>query len=137
MAKKKKRGSTVQFYGTSELLKKIEAAGGDVEGAITRAVQKSMQQPKAEMQAFFIQQHHLTGATERSFEESPIVWSSGQLKYYAGFNMKKGGIAALFFEIGTPKMPPRFFIYNIVKKNLTSIRDEQQKALNEAFRELM
>lgn len=136
MPKKRKNAFTMDFYGTSELLKKIEAAGGNVENAVSRAVARSMEVPKRDMQAF-VSRHHLTGATERSFDETPFEWKNGLLKYAVGYNMKAGGIAALFLDVGTPTMRPYFFINQTVEKNISQIRDAQQAALREIFRGLM
>lgn len=133
---KRKNAFTMDFYGTSELLKKIEAAGGNVEHAISRAVARSMEAPKQDMQAF-VSKHHLTGATERSFDETPLTWENGVLKYAVGYNMKNGGIAALFLDVGTPSMRPFFFINQTVQKHSDKIVKIQQETLKEIFRGLM
>ena len=134
--RKRKNALTMGFYGTSELLKKIEAAGGNVENAISRAVARSMEAPKRDMQAF-VSKHHVTGATERSFNETPFTWENGVLKYAVGYSIKDGGIAALFLDIGTPKMKPHFFIWNTVQNHADNIVKIQQETLKEIFRGLM
>lgn len=136
MARKRKNAFSIDFYGSSQLLKKIEAAGGNVEKAISQAVQKSMEEPKRDMQNFMAS-HHLTGLTEKSFGETPMEWKNGVLEYAVGFDMKKGGIAALFLDVGTPTNPPTFFINHTVEKNITKIRDAQQAALREILKELI
>ena len=133
---KRKNAFTMDFYGTSELLKKIEAAGGNVEKAISRAVARSMEAPKQDMQAF-VSKHHLTGATERSFDETPLTWENGVLKYAVGYNMKNGGIAALFLDVGTPSMRPYFFINQTVQKHSDNIVKVQHETLKGIFRGLM
>jgi hypothetical protein len=136
MPKRRKNAYSLEFYGASDLLKKIEAAGGDVENAISQAVVRSMASPKNDLQAFMTS-HHLTGVTERSWGETSIEWKNGKLEYAVGFNLKKGGIGALFLDVGTPKQSPTYFIYNTVQRNLTKIRDAQQQALQEIFKELL
>lgn len=136
MSRKRKNSFYLDFYGSSDLLKKIESAGGNVEQAVSKAVARSMEAPKRDMQTF-ISSHHLTGMTEDAFGETPFEWKNGVLEYAVGYDMKKGGIAALFLDVGTPTMPPSYFINHAVEKNITEIRDAQQKALKEIFRGLM
>lgn len=136
MSRKRKNSFYLDFYGSSELLRKIESAGGNVEQAVSKAVARSMEAPKRDMQAF-ISSHHLTGMTEDAFGETPFEWKNGVLNYAVGYDMKKGGIAALFLDVGTPTMSPSFFINHAVEKNIDKIRDAQQAALREIFKELI
>lgn len=133
---KRKNSFYLDFYGSSELIRKIEAAGGNVEQAVSKAVARSMEAPKRDMQNF-IASHHLTGMTEGAFGETPFEWKNGVLNYAVGYDMKKGGIAALFLDVGTPTIPPSFFINQAVERNITRIRDVQQAALKEIFKGLM
>lgn len=126
--------SRIDFFGTSELLKKIEKAGGNVEKACEDALRASVQAPKQEMLAY-IQQHHLTGQTEDSFVEE-IKNENGKIYCEVGFSIRKGGIAALFLNLGTPKMKPSFFINDAIDHNIDKIKADQLRALNDAFREL-
>lgn len=134
--KRRKNAYSLEFYGASELIKKIEAAGGNVEDAISQAVARSMESPKNDLQAFMTS-HHLTGVTEKSWGETPIKWENGKLEYAVGFNLKKGGIGALYLDVGKPNQTPTYFIHNTVMRNLTKIRDAQQQALLEIFKELL
>lgn len=126
--------SRIEFFGTSELLKKIEKAGGNVEKACTDALRASIQAPKQEMLEY-IRQHHLTGQTEDSFVEE-IKNENGKIYCEVGFSIRRGGIAALFLNLGTPKISPSFFIDDAIDHNIDKIKADQLKALNEAFREL-
>lgn len=134
--------SRIEFFGTSELLKKIEKAGGNVEKACTDALRASVQAPKEEMLDFIRtlpfetkHGHHPTGQTEDSFVEE-IRNEKGKIYCEVGFSIRKGGIAALFLNLGTPKITPSFFIENAIDHNIDKIKADQLKALNEAFREL-
>ena len=126
--------SKIEFFGTSELLKKIEKAGENVEKACADALRASVETPKQEMLQY-IRQHHLTGQTEDSFVEE-IKNENGKIYCEVGFSIRKGGIAALFLNLGTPKIRPSFFIENAIDHNIDKIKADQLKALNEAFREL-
>lgn len=127
--------SKIEFFGTSEILKKIEQAGGNVEQACVDALQKSVEKPKAEM-LDFIRAHRLTGVTEDSFVED-IKQEGNKIYLELGFSIRKGGIAALFLNLGTPKIAPTWFIDNAVDKNIDTIKKAQLDALKETFQGLM
>ena len=127
--------SRIEFFGTSEILKKIEAAGGNVEQACVDALKKSVGAPKAEM-LDFIRAHKLTGQTEDSFVEE-IKQDGNKIYLELGFSIRKGGIAALFLNLGTPRIAPTWFIDNAVDHNIDAIKKAQIDALKEAFRGLM
>lgn len=126
--------SRIEFFGTSELLKKIERAGGNVEQACMDALKVSVQKPKEEMLQY-IRQHHLSGQTEESFVEE-IKTENGKIYCEVGFSIREGGLAALFLNLGTPRIKPSFFIDNAVDHNIDEIKKAQLEALNKAFREL-
>lgn len=121
----------IDFYGSSELLKRLEAAGANVEQCIVDALQKSVEKPKEEMLQY-IRQHKLTGQTEESFT-TEIKHEGNTVYLKVGFDIKKGGIAAIFLNYGTPKIAPSFFIDNAVEHNIDEIKRAQLQALNEAF----
>ena len=126
--------SRIEFFGTSELLQKIENAGKNVEQACIDALKASVQKPKDEMLQF-IREHHLTGQTEESFVEE-IKTENGKIYCEVGFSIREGGLAALFLNLGTPRIKPSFFIDNAVDHNIDEIKKAQIEALNKAFREL-
>lgn len=127
--------SKIEFFGTSEILKKIEAAGGNVEQTCMDALKKSAEIPKKEM-LDFIRAHKLTGVTENSFVDE-IRQDGNKIYLELGFSIRKGGIAALFLNLGTPKIKPTWFIDNAVDHNIDTIKKAQIDALKEAFRGLM
>ena len=139
MAKRGSKGSgkaVLEIYGVSDLLKKIEKANGNCEEAITKAVLKSIELPKQEMLSF-IKQHHRTGTTEESFTVTPIEWKDGVANVKVGFSVRKGGLPAVFLNVGTPTIAPSFFIDNAVQNNVDEIHKIQQNALEEILKELM
>jgi hypothetical protein len=127
--------SKIEFFGTSEILKKIEAAGGNVEWAVMNALAKSTEKPEQEM-LDFIRAHRLSGDTEKSFIKN-ITQDGNKIYLELGFSIRGGGIAALFLNVGTPKIAPTWFIDNAVDHNIDAIKKAQLDALKEAFRGLM
>jgi len=136
MASKKGGKATIEIYGISDLLKKLEKAGGDLESAITKAVEKSIEIPKQDMMNFMAQ-HHKTGGTEESFTVTPIKWKDGLASVQVGFSVRKGGLPAIFLNYGTPKIQPSFFIQHAVDDNIDAIHEIHRNTLEEILKELI
>lgn len=135
MAKKgKRRGTSLksgfELYGASELLKKIEAAGGNVDEACKRAVDASLKIVGDDMQNF-MSGHRLTGDTMASFEQVPATVNGGKVEAVVGYDAKNGGLPAIFLDVGTPKQKPYFFRYYAVNNNTARLKEVQHAALNE------
>lgn len=137
MAKKKayrgssvKRKTLVEMYGVSDLLKKIEAAGGKVDEAVKKAVDNSLEQVGMKMQ-LFIMQHRLTGDTYKSYEQLPAKAEGNKVEATVGYNIEKGGLPAIFLDVGTPKQKPHFFRYYAVENSRQQIEEIQRATLNE------
>ena len=125
-----KRGSLVEMYGVSELLKNIEKAGGKVDAAVQKAVDRSLEIVGADMQAF-MSGHKNTGETMESYEQTSAKSDGNKVTGNAGYNVKKGGLPAIFLDVGTPKIKPSFFRYYAVENNRKQIEEIQRATLNE------
>ena len=131
-----KRGNLIEMYGVSDLLKKIESANGNVEEAVKRAVDKSLEIVGSDMQNFMAG-HKQTGDTMESYEQVPAkAGKNGLIEATAGYNAKKGGLPAIFLDVGTPKMKPYFYRYYAVENNRKRIEDIQRETLNDILKEL-
>lgn len=127
----------VEFYGSTDLIKKLERAGANVEKEIINALHKSIQKPKEEMIEFMQSKpKNKTGRTVSSWVEE-IKEENGQIIMEAGFSTKKGGVASIFWNLGTPYRKPTFFIDNAVENNVDEIKRIQEEALKEAFKGLI
>ena len=120
------------MYGVSDLLKKIEAAGGNVDNACKKAVDESLKIVGAEMQDF-MSKHKVSGDTIKSYEQVPAVVTDGTINAVVGFNAKKGGLPAIFLDVGTPKQKPYFWKYYAVNNNTKRLQEIQHATLNEIF----
>lgn len=125
-----KRDNLIEMYGVSELLNKIEAAGGRVDEAVKKAVDNSLEIVGADMQKF-MEGHKRTGATMASYEQVSAVLKGNVVTANAGYNIKKGGLPAIFLDVGTPKRKGYFFRYYAVENNMQRIQEAQRAALNE------
>lgn len=129
--------ATVKFYGGADLVRKLEKAGANIEKEIIRAVSRSVEKPKAEMIEFMqTQPKNKTGRTVSSWTEEAKT-KGGKIIIEAGFSARQGGIAAIFWNLGTPYRAPTYFIDKAVENNLDEIKRIQEEALKEAFKELL
>ena len=127
----------VEFYGTADLIKKLEKAGANVEKQIVNALEKSIQKPKEEMISFMeTKPKNKTGRTVSSWVEE-IKSENGQIFMEAGFSTRKGGIASIFWNLGTPYRKPTFFVDKSVENNVDEIKQIQLETLKKAFKELL
>lgn len=130
----KGRGSSLksgfQMTGVSELLKQIEAAGGNVDAACQKAVDRSLKIVGEDMKSA-MSKHVDTGDTMRSYEQVPASVEGGKITAEVGFSIKKGGLPAIFFDVGTPKIKPMFYRYYAVNNNSKQLAQIQKETLEE------
>ena len=131
-----KRENLIELYGVSDLLKKIESAGGKVDEAVQQAVDRSLEIVGADMQNF-MNAHKFTGKTVSSYEHVMASIKDNKVTAMVGYNAKNGGLPAIFLDVGTPKQKGHFFRYDAVKDNSKRLRKIQQETLNEILRGLM
>lgn len=139
MAKKRKyRGSSIkggnmiELYGVSDLLKKIEAAGGKVDEAVKKATDNSLEYVGMQMQLFMMG-HRDSGDTYKSFEQVPAKVNGGKVEAIVGYDTKDGGLPSIFLDVGTPKQKPHFFRYYAVRNSSKQIQEIQRTTLEEIF----
>ena len=125
-----KRGNYVDFVGGSDLLKKIEAAGGKVDEAVKKCVDNSLEQVGMRMQLFMMG-HRESGDTYRSYEQIKANSKGDKVEAIVGYDGKNGGLPAIFLDVGTPKQKPYFFRYYAVENSSKEIAEIQKATLNE------
>ena len=131
--------ANMEFFGDVELVKKLEGMTDKVPQAIAKAMKQSAKIPADEMLSF-IKQHHYTGLTEHSFEMTePVIKKTAkggtQVVMELGFKVNKGGLGAIFLNLGGMHNPPYFFIKNAVDNNVDRIAKAQNDALKQAIKE--
>lgn len=130
-----KSGNIVEMYGVSDLLNKIEAAGGKVDEAVKKAVNASLAQVGMKMQLFMLG-HKESGDTYSSYEQIMASIKDNKVEAMVGYNIKNGGLPAIFLDVGTPKQKPYFFRYYAVENSRKQIEEIQRATLNEILEDL-
>jgi hypothetical protein len=130
--------ANICFYGDVELLKRLEEAGQNVEQLIINAIQQSARKPSEEMQSFMRKHKRRKVGTLESWEET-IKNKKGVINAEFGFSVRKGGLASIFWNYGTPRNAPsaHWFVDNAIEKNIDSIIEAQNVALRKAFKEVL
>ena len=131
-----KRENMIEMYGVSDLLKKLEKAGGNVEQAVKKCVENSLQQVGMKMQLFMME-HRDTGDTYESFDMKPVEINDGTVTSIIGYQVKKGGLPAIFLDVGTPTRKGHFFRYYAVENSRKQIEQIQRATLEEILGDLI
>lgn len=122
----------IDFYGSSELINRLEKAGKNVIDEIIKAVDESLKPVEDDLKSFMAG-HRGTGATIKSYFKE-ITTEGNVIKLRMGFDSKKGGLGAIFLNLGTPYIAPSFFIDKAVEENVDKIKRIQQEILANAFK---
>ena len=130
-----KRKNIVEIYGVDDLLKKIEKAGGNVDDAVKKCVDNSLEQVGMMMQLFMMG-HRETGDTYSSYEQISASIKNNSVNAMVGYNIENGGLPAIFLDVGTPKQKPHFFRYYAVRNSGKQLQEIQRNTLNEILRGL-
>ena len=162
----------VDFDG-SKLIKKIEAAGKRVQPALEKAAKRSLPLVEASFKEFMADHIRSGRTADSLIDVSQVqfIWGKNALKKWVGsttkgkkgftgghvevvdeedvlffeygFDADKGGIPALWLDIGTPNRDPKygqvkpsFFIYYSVENNLKKIHAIQNEELMKIVKEL-
>lgn len=155
---KRKDAFFLSFDG-QKLANAIEKAGGNVKPAIEAASRKSLPIIQNEFAKFAEEHRQTGEMASALIDPSQVtfVWGKNAKKRFVGtttkgvkgftggsvqvvseedclyfeygFDPEKGGLPALFLDVGTPKIKPTFFIYYAVERNLGQIHEIQRQEL--------
>lgn len=131
----RKSNCTMTFKGHEEILKDIERIGGNMPKEIEKAVEKAGEVATEEYKKV-IKQHKYSGLTEETLVRNAKAEIDGtKIICKTGFDIKKGGLASIFLDRGTPKNKPLKFVQKIKRKK--EIQVVISDALEEAWRKLI
>jgi len=119
-----------ELSGLDEYLKKVQAAGRNVEEVAAQAVKASVQ-PIYEDLKDWIDEHRLTGATAKGLSVSELKREGGRIYVEIGIDTTDAPLAwhAVFVEYGTPKVPADPGIRMAFQGNRSRVRTIQKKIL--------
>lgn len=146
-------------FDSRKLVNAIEAAGGNIKPAIESAARKSLPVIQKEFAKFAAEHKLTGDMERSLIDPSQVtfIWGKAAKKRFVatttkgvkgftggkvevvsesdclffeyGFEVEKGGLPALFLDIGTPKIKPTFFIYYAIERNYSTIHAIQRAEL--------
>lgn len=155
----KRKNAFFTSFDAKDLINKIESVGGNVKPALEKAAKQGMFLCHKDMLAFIKEHHvsgetedslldpnamemywgkaakkKWVGSTTKGIKGFTgggvqVVGEEDVLFCELGFDVRKGGLPALFLDIGTPTQKPFFFIYYAVENNLTKVHAIQKEEL--------
>ena len=174
----KRQNAFFLSFDGQKLANAIEKAGGNLKPALERATKKSLPIVHKDFDKFASQHEYSGEMHDSLIQpsETEFIWGkkaktkmkgfnkSGKkgfagakrevvseedcLYYEFGFEVKEGGMPALYLDLGTPKrtptkgptyrgqIKPTYFIYYTVENNMQRIHDIQMKELTKVLEEL-
>lgn len=150
-------GSTIEIFGLTDIIKKLDRAGANINSSVESALRASVVPVEDDLKAFM--RKHLKGQPTPSTQKTPprgigeaessryrkINWSRGGsvINLEVGYDKSYGGLHALFLDvgtkdsIGTPLIKPTYFVYYAINNNLNEIHRIQVDTLKDIFREFL
>ena len=129
----KKRPYQIEFFGNDALLRALEEMEESVVQAIAEAVEASVDPVEKDLHQFTNVEHKLSGDTEDAYVKKGFKKkeTAKTINAWVGYDVKKGGEAAIFLQVGTPKMAPHHFITHAYHNNKDEVMEIQQRYLEE------
>ena len=130
------KGKTkITLYNQEALLKSIETLGGNVQEAIIEAIELSGKNATTRFKEV-AEEHEFSGATLHSLVENPKAQVTGnKIILDIGFDINKGGVAAIWLDRGTPKQDPLNYVSAIKKEQ--PVKGAIGYVLGKKWRELL
>lgn len=132
--RKRKNAISLEFYGSSELIRALDKAGADVKTAISEATVKGADPILKDMQSFMAGHYRRNSISRRAFANPDPVWDGDKMSYKAGYDLRKGAHGALFLDVGTPFQQPYHFVHKAVFGHLDDMKKLQVDALMDVLK---
>ena len=127
----------LEVQGLDGIMKRLNDANADVKQAVNRALTET-HRIVTEKADTAIQQHRLTGQTERSLRRNAVIeWQGNVAEVKVGFDIAHGGPASVFLMYGTPRKKKDQKLYNAFfgKSTQQEYIRAQEEILYDAIRE--
>lgn len=141
---KRKSGSMVmEITGIDELVAELAHLGDDLRPQLLKALEESMKPVGEQMQAEMAKHTKpngkgwSTGATYEAFVSEEIKNKNPNvIGWRVGYSVRKGGLAAIFWELGGAHIAPTWFMDKAAYDNLDAIVQKQREVLTARIEEL-
>jgi len=101
----------------------------EIETAMGKAYDRAMKIPLQTMQEWFEYVHHRSGRTIGAWHDGETKRVGDIILYQYGYDKRKGGLNAIFFEYGTPRIRPEFVMYYSMKNHYDLAMDIIEETL--------
>lgn len=143
MSKSKSGKVQMEVLGVKELLVKLDKLGVKLKPALLNTMYISTK-PIAEQMQREMSKHTIpngkgwsTGATYKSFVNEEVkTKGNNNIEWKIGYSVKKGGLAAIFWNVGGAHINPTYFIDRAADDNLDKVIKKQREMLEERLKEL-
>lgn len=124
---------TFELKGFEELLEQVQKAGGNIEEAVTEAIQESGK-PVLEDIRKWAKKHKRSGAALEGVDQGPPRNDGGLIYADIGVNsdISPGAWHIAFVEYGTPTVKADPGVHEAFRKNKNKIRKIQAEVLRKA-----
>ena len=82
-----------------------------------------------------MEKHQFTGETLASYTLVEPTVKDDVVNGVVGYDVKKGGLPAIFLDVGTPSMDGYYWTYYAVNNNYEKIKQIQHETLNRILEE--
>lgn len=122
----------IELTGFDDILKKIDEAGGSINGAVNTCAQESAKTLQNELKTQQ-QKKKVSSSLVNRMPNYEIEWNGNRCFAKVGYKMGKydpknlsDGFKAVFINYGTPRIKPRKFIKAAKSKARQQIKKQQQ-----------
>lgn len=120
----------ITLTGYDDIIRDLEKIGENVPERVAEALDE-VEKASYEEYKDVIDDHRYSGLTEESLVHKKAEYDGEKVTLQTGFDVKKGGLAAIFLDRGTPKQRPVKYVQKI--KNSKKIKGAMKNALKNAW----
>ena len=120
----------ITLTGFDDIIRDFEKIGANVPERVVEALEEVEKATYTEYQGV-MEDHRYSGLTEESLAHTTAEYDGTKVTLQTGFDIKKGGLAAIFLDRGTPKQRPVKYVQKI--KSNKKIKAAMKKALKSAW----
>lgn len=125
-----KSNCKITLTGYDDIIRDLERIGENVPECVAEALDE-VEKASYEQYQDVIEKHRYSGLTEESLVHKKAEYDGVKVTLQTGFDIKKGGLAAIFLDRGTPKQKAVKYVRKI--KNSKKVKEAMKNALENAW----